>query len=113
MSDYRSASAGPLFDAAASEQSKTVGMAVAADNKESLLAYARRVAEQLPASRVGITADDVVSQMVREGVDVHALGNAAGSLFRGKEWVWTGERRKSCREHAHANELKVWRLARE
>ena len=110
MSGYESSSAGPLFDLAASEHAKTVGVAVAADGKKSLLEYARRVAETLPAAREGITADDVVAQLVAEGVDMHALGNSAGALFAGKRWQWTGERRKSRREQAHANELKVWRL---
>jgi hypothetical protein len=49
-------------------------------------------------------------RLVEKGVSVFALGNAAGSLFKGKQWQWTGRYRKSERVHAHSNPLKVWRL---
>jgi hypothetical protein len=55
------------------------------------------------------TADDVQRVLIEQGISPHALGNAAGSLFRGGDWEWTGRRVKSARVHAHANELKVWR----
>jgi len=38
------------------------------------------------------------------------LGNAAGSIFAGKRWKFTGDRVKSRRPSAHAREIKVWRL---
>lgn len=100
-----------LFDKQASEQAKQDGMLLAAERRDDVLAFARRIAHEL-ASRTheGITADDVVKELVRRGHGVHVLGNAAGSLFRGPEWLFTGQRRRSDRVHAHRNELKVWRL---
>lgn len=99
-----------LFDPPRSREAKQAGMALAAANRDDLLVTARRLAHQHPRAREGITADDVVEQLVRAGYDVHSLGNAAGSLFRESCWHWTGARRRSARIHAHANELKVWRL---
>ena len=92
-----------------SEQAKESGMAKAAKNKASLLAYARQLATDHPLARVGITMDEVVAALVEEGKSAHCLGNAAGALFKGDCWEFTGERRKSKRVHAHANELKVWK----
>ena len=100
-----------MFDKHASERAKTHGMQRAADGTREFLGYAREVARELAATRPqGITADDVQQALVERGYDIHQLGNAAGSLFRGPEWIFTGERRRSVRIHAHANELKVWRL---
>ena len=101
-----------MFDKHASEQAKRDGLATAAEgNRRDMLTSARVVAREIAAQRPqGITADDVVLALVERGHDVHSLGNAAGSLFRGPEWQFTGERRRSVRIHAHANELKVWRL---
>jgi hypothetical protein len=100
-----------MFDKHAAERAKTRGMTRAADGTRDFLDYARGVARELAAERPqGITADDVQEALVERGHDIHRLGNAAGSLFRGPEWHFTGERRRSVRIHAHANELKVWRL---
>lgn len=93
-------SAYPLFDAAASEALKEAGMELAADNRD--LATARRIVRNVAASRTSLeaTADD-------NPID---LGPAAGSLFFGEEWEFTGRRVKSARITNHARELKVWRL---
>lgn len=106
MSDH------PLFDAAESERRKREGMQLAEDNKKSLLTHARELARKIAESRAdrSITADDVAEALSRDGISIHALGNSAGSLFRQSCWQWTGARVKSQRAHAHANELKVWRL---
>ncbi len=99
------------FDAAASEQAKQDGMQAAAVPAAEVLEFARSIARELARRHnQGITADDVVYEMTKRGYDQHCLGNAAGSLFRGEEWRFTGERRKSARVHAHSNELKVWML---
>jgi glucose-6-phosphate-specific signal transduction histidine kinase len=100
-----------MFDKHAAERAKQHGMTEAATGSREFLVYARAVARELAAQRPqGITADDVQLALVERGHDIHQLGNAAGSLFRGPEWIFTGERRRSVRIHAHANELKVWRL---
>lgn len=98
-----------LFDAPASEAAKKAGMQQAADSNKSLLEHARKVAVEL-AQRGPITADDVQRRLVEQGISEKALGNAAGSLFKGKQWVWTGRLVKSSRVHAHSNLLREWRL---
>jgi len=100
-----------MFDKHAAERARQHGMTEAARGAREFLRYAREVAHELATERPGgITADDVQLALVERGHDLHRLGNAAGSLFRGPEWIFTGERRRSVRIHAHANELKVWRL---
>jgi hypothetical protein len=96
-----------LFSALESYERKQAGMARAADGNW-ILEEARSIASKLGRGGVGITADDVGSELDRRGFP--QLGPAAGSLFKGKQWVFTGERKKSTRKSNHARELKVWRL---
>jgi hypothetical protein len=100
-----------LFDADASEAGKVAGMGRAAESRASLLDLARPIAVYIALSRPTreVTADDVQRGLVELGYSPHALGNAAGSLFKGKEWEWTGKFIKSERVHSHSNLLRVWR----
>ena len=98
-----------LFDAEKGEQLKDDGMAIAAFNKQADLAHARMVAKIL-AERDALritTADEVQEVMTERGV---SLGNAAGSIFKGKHWQWTGQWVKSNRVSNHARFIRVWRL---
>ena len=88
---------------------KAAGMDKAAENKKKLLEYARGIARDLAKGGNVISADDVQRELERRKISVHALGNAAGSLFKGKEWMAVG-RIKSKRVHAHSNWLTTWRL---
>jgi hypothetical protein len=91
------------------ERRKREGMARAAMSKETLLGYARELAVDLAKENGGLCHADLVAEaLAKEGRE--PLGNAAGSLFVGHVWEFTGQRVKSQRAHAHANELKVWRL---
>jgi hypothetical protein len=91
------------------EARKRAGMSRAAASKESQLGYARELAMDLARANDGICDADMVAEALeREGRP--GLGNAAGSLFLTHVWEFTGLRVKSKRAHAHANELKVWRL---
>ncbi len=94
----------------AGERAKELGIATAASNKASLLRHAQQLAIRLALARPDrcCTADDIQAALVAEGISEHALGNAAGALFRPKGWVWTGRMVKSRREHAHANLLRLW-----
>lgn len=100
-----------LFDALASEAEKEIGMAAAAESRRRLLEFARGIAVKVAMSRADrcVTADDVQAALVQHGVGVRSLGNAAGSLFVGKCWQWTGEFVKSARVHAHRNLLRRWK----
>jgi len=56
-----------------------------------------------------VTADDVKRRMLNYGDDPDDLGNAAGSIFRGSEWVCVGVK-QSERKSRHAGKISVWRL---
>jgi hypothetical protein len=99
-----------LFDALASEQGKTQGMKAAADGNRELLEEARMIAYQIAYCHGTVHADAVVAELVRRGYPPQALGNAAGSLFKGKKWEHTGGYHKSARPWAHSNDLKIWKL---
>lgn len=91
---------------------KREGMARAATNRASLLKLARWLAVEIAESRTSriVSMDDVQAALVDLGISDRALGNAAGSVFKGGKWAWTGSRIQSLRPHAHRNEIKTWRL---
>lgn len=105
---------GETFDAAASQQAKEQGMALAAENNHELLDFVRTGLVEIARSRPdrSVTADDAARYLVDNGFSVHALGNAAGSLFKDGKFTPTGATVKSVRKHAHSNKLMVWRLKR-
>ena len=100
-----------LFDYEESLRLKYEGMdraeAKAATPLEEAREIARRIALKTPDRCV--SADDVGRELKRLGLPF-SLGPATGSLFRGKEWEFTGRRIKSRRTSNHAREIKVWRL---
>ena len=102
-----------VFNSEAGESAKEAGIESAANHPDraEVLKLAREIARKLPVASTdrGITADDVVAELMNRGYGVHCLGNAAGSLFRGGDWKCIGTR-KSIRKHAHGNVLRVWRL---
>jgi DNA polymerase III sliding clamp (beta) subunit (PCNA family) len=76
----------PLLDAIAAREAAEQGIAQAAENKSSLLEFAKEKAIELGRNHVLVTADDVQLALVAEGISEHALGNAAfidmpGCLF--------------------------------
>tara|TARA_Y100001968_G_C18710860_1_gene415609 strand:- start:129 stop:452 length:324 start_codon:yes stop_codon:yes gene_type:complete len=92
---------------------KSEGMAAAAADKAELLQIARDAADWVATYGNGYgtcTSDDVAMRMQMLGHKYGDLGNAAGSIFAGKKWRFTGDRVKSRRPSAHAREIKVWRL---
>jgi hypothetical protein len=97
-----------LFDAAESRRRKERGMAFAADAVPTLLDRARFFAAGLAVLQGEVTADDVSEWLEAKGLP--DLGPAAGSLFRGKEWEFTGRFIQSTRKTNHARLLRIWRL---
>jgi len=93
---------------------KKFGMESAATNQAQLLLVARDsavwVANNLNPETKTATSDDVAYRMQYLGYHYGDLGNAAGSIFKGKQWRFTGDRIQSRRPAAHAREIKVWRL---
>jgi hypothetical protein len=101
----------PLFDGRKARAAKARGMARAASHHNELLEIARDVAESIARSGDGTaTMDEVALQMIRMDYNPAELGNAAGSVFKGNQWEFTGERVKSNKVSSHAREIRVWRL---
>ena len=97
----------PVFDLAKSTRLKREGMQRATNKRRENLEMARDYARLYARKHGTIHADIVGRWAVRRGID---LGPAAGSLFKGKEWEWTGEWVKSSRTTNHGRMLRVWRL---
>ncbi len=95
------------FDLTEGEQRRDAGMAVAESNHPEGIAVAKQVAVELAQQRGDVTADDVQAEMAERRIH---LRNAAGSIFKGKRWEWTGRVVKSSRVSNHARILRVWRL---
>jgi len=98
-----------LFDFRAGQRLKKEGMAAAADHYSGNLETAREIARRIARSRGVVTADDV-GRILKKYWNIDSLGPAAGSIFKGSEWQWTGEFRKSSRVTNHGRLLRVWRL---
>ena len=101
-----------LFDVLEARHQKRVGMAAAADAKPDLLQVARQAAEWCAEFQHWntCTSDDVAERMTELGHSYDDLGNARGSIFRSKKWIFTGDYVQSKRPASHAREIKVWRL---
>jgi hypothetical protein len=75
-----------------------------AAKRAQLLDQARECARRTADNKGSVTADDI-----DESVRV-ALGPAAGSIFKGGDFVFTGKRVTSTLPSNHSRELKVWKL---
>ena len=98
-----------LFDEGWSDKLKEDGMAKAADNRQEQLEIARNVAKAIAKKKGTVNADDV-GRVLKLIIGIDTLGPAAGSLFRGKEWVFTGQWVKSKRITNHSRMIRVWKL---
>ena len=100
------------FNLVEGEKEKSRGMSAASWSRSDLLAEARKIACELAMTRETreCHADNVNREMKRRGIPFEELGPAAGSILKGKDWIFTGKRIKSARITNHARELKVWRL---
>lgn len=87
---------------------KEQGMSLAAASHADVLALARNVAVDVALHRYSrtVTIDDIQGHLLLAGKD---LGNAAGSVFRGKDFEHAGYQ-KSRRASSHARVVSVWRL---
>jgi hypothetical protein len=101
-----------LFDLQTAEAAKLAGMDLAAVARDSILDEARRAAVFIASLRDdrSVSADDVMERLCSLGRKPEELGNAAGSVFRGKRWRWNGKWVKSRRETNHARMIRVWEL---
>lgn len=100
----------PLFDRSASFAAAEAGIAQASENKASLLRHAKRLAVEIAERQGVVTADDVAFALKAQQISINALGNAAGGLFKGGQFEWTGRFVKSTRVASHGNLLREWSL---
>lgn len=100
------------FDYVEGQRLKKEGMERAAKNRAEALLRARKIAVAIGRTGCGVHADMVASLYYRRyGVRMaDDLGNSAGSIFKGGEWVFTGDRTTSARKKNHGRELKIWKL---
>lgn len=100
-----------VFDLAAGESLKEMGMLFAATSRLQELEIARKIAREIAVASPDRTcdADQVQVRLIEMGID---LGNSAGSLFKDARWVWSGKFRKSSRKSNHARIIRVWKLRR-
>ena len=101
-----------LFDPIQAERNKHIGMQQAAKTRAKVLTLARRVAIEIAKNRKdGVChADLVQKELGLRGILPHQLGNAAGSIFRGKNWEWTGHFIKSERTTSNQRIIRVWQF---
>lgn len=101
----------PIFDDNLGEQLKFQGMLTAAERRKWELTLARGIAEKIAARRGSrlCNADDVGRVLKREH-SIDSLGPATGSLFKHKNWEWTGHWVKSKRVSNHSRMIRQWRL---
>ena len=92
-------------------QAMEAGLALASKKRAEILALARRLAVEIGQRRPGayVSADDVLLALVGRGIPAEALGPAAGALFRGPEWEFSGKWEQSIRTTNHARALRLWR----
>jgi len=98
-----------LFDKWSSERAKVDGMAIAAEAQPTVLELAQGIAIELAHEFGEVHADDV-GRVMKKRHNVSTMGPAAGSIFKGEQWEFTGRRVRSVRTKNHGRELKVWRL---
>lgn len=99
-----------LFDDNEGALRKRAGMNYAAGKRHSDLEIARNVALKISQKKRYVTADDVGRVLQRE-YGILSLGPAAGSLFRTKDWRFTGLWKQSKRVKNHSRMLRVWERA--
>jgi hypothetical protein len=91
---------------------KAAGMDDAANARRPALEIARQAAIAAARSRPDntATADDAYRGLLAAGYLAADLGPAAGCLFRGKNWTYTGRRKRSARVSNHGRALRIWKL---
>ena len=85
-----------LFSSTEGDKQKRIGMGRAADVQFELLQTARAIGREVAIRRGEGTTDDV--------------GHAAGSIFKSKEFEWSGRFKNSERISNHSRLLRVWIL---
>ncbi len=99
-----------LFDEQESERLKREGMAGSARTRKAALDLARAVAKRIALRTDGTCHADQVGEILKSEYDIDSLGPAAGSIFKGTDWKFSGDFVKSSRTTNHSRLLRIWRL---
>ena len=100
-----------LFDADQAKADKEAGMQQAAEHRMGVLEAAQEIALELGRIHsAGVHIDMVQRRLIAAGYHPSELGNAAGSVFKGDQWEFTGHWHKSARISNHHRDTKIWRL---
>ena len=94
------------FNLEAGREARDLGMEIAARNKAWGIAIARREARRIALECGTVNINQVQRAIAGYGVN---LGNAAGSVFKGKEWERVGFGQAD-RVRSHARIISVWKL---
>jgi hypothetical protein len=102
----------PLFDRAESLRHRDVGIEIAVSNAQPRVLEAREIAREVCRAKGEASMDDVVAELIRRGRKSDYLGNAAGGVFRTREFKFV-RYTTSARIHAHGNRIGVYRIGGE
>lgn len=94
------------FDMEESKRLKEHGIKAAAKKRPELLRIARTIAKEIAVSQGTVTADDVAEELRERALG--DMGPAMASVFRTRDFEWTGLRVMSKQVNNHGRELKVW-----
>ena len=97
-----------LFDLAEARRLRDEGKRIAAENRIEPLELARDIAVEL-GERFGRVNIDMVMRVLIKEHGIESLGPAAGSVFRGPAWEFTGKLIQSQRIVNHGRLIRVWR----
>lgn len=91
------------------QKAKQTGISRAVGKHAEVFIVARKLAVEIAKRdpRRLVNADKVQDELVTLGYTSADLGNAAGALFRGKNWKYVSMK-KSTRKGNHLRDIKVW-----
>lgn len=87
---------------------KQQGMKQAANHHNDILLHFQSLALLLSIYYESVTVDDVRKLATLRGIEF-TPGNWMGSVFSGKDWIWTGEMRKAKHVGSRSRMIKVWK----
>ena len=100
--------AAPPSASSSPRELKEQGIARAVEGKEKLLDDARQIAKIIAIDGDGTCNADQVANALKLR-KMEPLGRAAGALFRGADWEFTGNYIESEQTQNHGHPIKVWR----
>ena len=95
-----------IFDIEEARAKRDGGLSLVERNNQRFLQVARDTAKRICAVKGTVTMDEVREQCPWEPLHPAAWG----SVFRGKDWEWTGEWKQSKIVSRRGGYQRVWRL---